>query len=81
MKINEPMRQFLIDRTQTLYYEARQFPKTRRVAENWICRALRLARRAGDVELYWQISHPKRPSYDAKTKKTTYRSQGKKNGA
>jgi len=55
MKINEPMRQFLIDRSQTLYHEARQFPKTRRVAENWICRALSLARRAGDVELYRQI--------------------------
>jgi len=55
--INEPMRQFLIDRAQTLYYEARQFPKTRRVAENWICQALRLARRAGDMELYRQIAH------------------------
>jgi len=56
--MNEPMRQFLIDRAQTLYYEARQFPKTRHVAVNWICRALHLARRMGDMELYWQISHP-----------------------
>lgn len=56
MKINEPTRQFMIDRAQTLYYEARQFPKTRRVAVNWICRALRLARQAGDADLYRQIS-------------------------
>lgn len=55
MKINEPMRQLLIDRAQTLCYEARQFPKTRRVAANWICRALNLARREGDVEMYRQI--------------------------
>ena len=68
MKINEPMRQFLIDRAQTLYYEARQFPQTRRVAENWICRALRLARRAGDAELYWRISHTN-PPCDQKTEK------------
>jgi len=80
MKINEPMRQFLIDRSQTLYYEARQFPKTRRVAENWICRALSLARRAGDMELYWQISHSD-PRYGTKMKKMTYHSQGKKKGA
>jgi len=80
MKINEPMRQFLIDRAQTLYYEARQFPKTRRVAENWICQALRLARRAGDMELYRQIAHSE-SLYGTKMKKMTYHSQGKKNGA
>jgi len=80
MKINEPMRQFLIDRTQTLYYEALKFPKTRRVAENWICRALRLARRAGDMELYRQISHSEH-FYGTKMKKMTLSSQGKKNGA
>jgi len=78
--MNEPMRQFLIDRAQTLYYEARQFPKTRHVAVNWICRALHLARRMGDMGLYWQISHPN-VLYDAKTKKITYHSQRKKNGA
>lgn len=70
MKINEPMRQFLIDRAQTLYYEARQFPQTRRVAENWICRALRLAKQAGDMELYRQILI-ETPPCDTKTEKLT----------
>jgi len=53
--INEPMRQFLIDRAQTLHYEALQFPKTRHVAENWIRQARRLAKQAGDAELYRQL--------------------------
>jgi len=66
--INEPMRQFMIDRAQTLSYEARQFPQTRRVAENWICRALSLARRAGDMELYWQI-RARQPLCGTKTEK------------
>jgi len=80
MKINEPMRQFLIDRAQTLYYEALHFPKTRRVAVNWICQALRLARRAGDMELYRQIAH-KDAHCGAKNRKGSLISQGKKNGA
>jgi len=62
--MNEPMRQFLIDRAQTLYYEARQFPKTWRVASNWICRALRLAKWAGDMELYWQICAQLSPMHE-----------------
>lgn len=56
MKINEPMRQFMIDRAQTLHYEARQFPQTRRVAVNWIRRALRLAGQARDADLYRSIA-------------------------
>jgi len=68
--INEPMRQFLIDRAQTLYYEARQFPKTRRVAENWIRLALRFAKQVGDMELYRQTLIVA-PLCDAKTEKLT----------
>jgi len=68
--INEPMRQFLIDRAQTLCYEARQFPKTWRVAANWIRQALRLAKQAGDMELYRQILI-ETPLCDTKTEKLT----------
>lgn len=57
MKISESMRQFLIDRAQTLHHEARQFPKTRRVVRNWLCQALRFAKQAGDETLYQEILH------------------------
>lgn len=55
MKINESMRQFIIDRAENLYYDGLLFPKVRRATINWICLALRLARQAGDEDLYRQI--------------------------
>lgn len=53
--INKPMRQFLINRAQTLHHQARQFPKTRYVVKNWLCQALRFAEQAGDEALYREI--------------------------
>lgn len=64
MKVNEPMRQFMIDRAATLYYEAQRFPETRFVTAHWILRALRLARQAGDADLYRSINARLLDSHD-----------------
>lgn len=55
IKLNEPTRQFLIDRAGNLYYDRLLFPEARRAAVNWIRLALRFARQAGDEDLYRRI--------------------------
>lgn len=70
------MRQFMIDRAGTLYYEARQFPQTWRVAVNWICRALYIAKQTGDMDLYRQILHANDPRSDESQEDDVY--QGKR---
>lgn len=57
MKINESMRQFIIDRAENLYYDALLFPKVRSAAANWRHLALRFARRAGDEDLCRWLLH------------------------